>query len=470
MKLRFLVASLLLLSISTWAQQVRIKGTASSFAGDSLIFQTYSDFITYNEEIVEKVRVGKDGFFEGRMRIVEPTFIFVTLGAQKGYFFAEPGKKYELAIPPKVPKTEADRLNPFFKEETFQIGVIGCPKTDINYLISVFDENFNDKFNALAQESYSKKGKIKLDSSIYQLDTIGKSVKNPFFEAYKQYRFGLLNHLVLVYKSKGISDKYFLNQPILYTNPSYMELFNQVYDRFFLFLNPPQKSSKEDNVSSSISAESITRLKKVLTKDSVLKNNQLLELVILKGLYDGFYEDNFSRSSLLKILDSLYFTTKIPEHKAIATNIREKVIRLLPGHFPPEVNLTELNGEPFTLSKLRGKFVYLNFCSVNSYTCLQDFVLLQQIYQKYGSKVEIVSISTDPDVNDLKHFLKVNPYKWKFVHYGKSPEIINSYDVKAYPTYFLINPEGKMELSPAPSPHEKLEIMLVNILRNRDML
>jgi thiol-disulfide isomerase/thioredoxin len=465
---KVLLLSLVLLAAHLgYGQIAHIKGNAPSFAGDSLTFQTYSDLISYNEEYLEGVRVDRNGSFSGSLKLVEPTFVFVTLGAQKGYFFAEPGKEYTLILPPKVVKTEEERLNPFFKEETFQIGIGGCPQTDINYLINDFDVRFNEKFNAIAEESFKNKGKVKPDSSVYRLDTIGAKQHNPYFEAYKKYRMGLLQHLTMVYKSKSISDKYFMNQPILYNNPSYMELFNQIYDRFFLFCNLPGKG---DNVGACIADASITRLKKVLSRDSVLKNDQLLEMVILKGVYDGFYEDNFSRKSLLTLLDSLYFTTTSPEHKVIATNIREKVIRLLPGHFPPEVALYDIAGKLVTLDQFRGKFVYLNFCSVNSYTCLQDFALLEQVYKKYGSKVEIVSISTDPDIQDLRHFLSKKPYKWTFLHYGKAPDIVNRYDIRAYPTYFLINPKGMMQLSPAPNPHEKLEIMLVNQLQGWDML
>lgn len=466
-KKALLLATILFVALTGYCQMSHIKGNAPTYAGDSLTFQAYSDLISYSEEPLAKIKVDANGNFGGSLKVVEPTFISFLLGAQKGYFFAEPGKEYNLILPPKVPKTEEERLNPFFKEETFHIGIAGCPKSDINYLISHYDELFNEKFNVIAQESFKNKGKVKMDSSIYLLDTIGAKLHNPYFEAYKKYRMGLLKHLVLIYKSKGISDQYFLNQPILYSNPSYMELFNQIYDRFFLFYNHP---SKGDNVGSSISAASLSRLKTVLSKDSVLKNDQLLELVILKGIYDGFYEDNFSRKNLLSLLDSLYFSTTVPEHKAIATNIREKVIRLLPGYFPPSFKLFDVKGKPVTLEQFRGKFVYLNFCSVNSYTCLQDFTLLEQIYKKYGQKVEIVSISTDPDIEDLKDFLSKKPYKWTFLHYGATPDIINRYDVRAYPTYFLINPEGKMEVSPAPTPHEKLEIMLVNQLRNWEML
>ena len=220
----------------------------------------------------------------------------------------------------------------------------------------------------------------------------------------------------------------------------------------------------------SIGAASLTRLKKVLAKDSILRDNKLQELVILKGIHDGFYEDNFSRKNLLILLDSLYFSSIIPEHKYIAANIRDKVVQLLPGYFPPMLKLYDVEGKAISLDQFKGKFIYLNFCSINSYTCLQDFSLLQKIHEKYGNKVEIISISTDPDLEDLKYFVKTKPYKWKFVHYGSNPDIITRYDVRAYPTYFLINPEGKMEVSPAPSPREKLEMLLINQLKSKDML
>jgi Thiol-disulfide isomerase and thioredoxins len=466
---KVLLLSLILLAVNaSFGQMARIKGNASSYAGDSLTFQTYSDLITYNEELLERVKVDAGGNFQGSLRIVEPTYVFVNLGAQRGYFFAEPGKEYTLMLPPKTPKTEEERLNPFFKEETFQIGISGCPKIDLNYLTSAFEEGFTDKYNAVAEASFKNKGKVKMDSSFYQIDTVGAMLHNPYFETYKTYRMGLMKQLVTVYKTKGIADQYFRNKPILYSNTSYMELFNNVYDRFFLFYKNPVKGG--DNVGSCISDGSITRLKKLLSRDSVLKNNQLMELVMLKGIYDGFYEDIFSRKGLLTLLDSLYFTTTVPEHKVIATNIREKVIRLLPGHFPPEIKLFDMNGKLVTLDHLKGKFVYLNFCAVNSYSCQQDFALLEQLYKKYGSKVEIVSISTDPDIQDLRHFLSKKNYRWTFLHYGREPDIVNRYDVKAYPTYFLINPKGMMELSPAPSPHEKLEDTLINQLRSWDML
>jgi len=466
LKIIFL-GGLTLLSAIGYAQKTRVEGSAATYAGDSLFFKTYSDYITYSEESLSRIKVDSKGNFSTTLKVVEPTFVFVGLGAQRGYFFAEPGKSYTLILPPKVPKTEEDRLNPFFKEESIQLGIANCPKNDINYLTAIFDDNFNQEFSAIAQEIYKKKGKATPDTSIYSLDTIGRKENNPYFNAYKKYRFGLIQHLTMMYKSKGISDKYFSQKPILYQNPSYMELFNQIYDRYFLFFNNP---SKEDNVGSSIGAASLTRLKKVLAKDSILRDNKLQELVILKGIHDGFYEDNFSRKNLLILLDSLYFSSTIPEHKYIATNIRDKVIQLLPGYFPPMLKLYDVEGKAVSLDQFKGKFIYLNFCSINSYTCLQDFALLQKIHEKYGNKVEIISISTDPDIEDLKYFVKNKPYKWKFVHYGTNPDIITRYDVRAYPTYFLINPEGKMEVSPAPSPREKLEILLINQLKNKDML
>ena len=120
-----------------------------------------------------------------------------------------------------------------------------------------------------------------------------------------------------------------------------------------------------------------------------------------------------------------------------------------------------------TLDQLEGKYVYLNFCTTTSYTCLQDFSLLEKIYRKYRKKLEIVTISADMEKKDLESFLKTTGYSWTFLHFGEKPDVIKDFDVRAYPTYFLIGPDRKIILSPAPSPSEGFEQRFFELLRSR---
>ena len=86
------LGGLTLLSAIGYAQKTRVEGSAATYAGDSLFFKTYSDYITYSEESLSRIKVDSKGNFSTTLKVVEPTFVFVGLGAQRGYFFAEPGK------------------------------------------------------------------------------------------------------------------------------------------------------------------------------------------------------------------------------------------------------------------------------------------------------------------------------------------------------------------------------------------
>ncbi|HPJ46034.1 MAG TPA: TlpA disulfide reductase family protein [Tenuifilaceae bacterium] len=465
-QLRFAVLlSIVLLFSQNLTAQVTVTGNAPTYAGDDITFYRYSDLITQTEEKIGNCKVGNTGDFKCKLNIDETSFVFSYLGIYRVYLFAEPGKVYEVVLPEKEEKTEPQRLNPFFRQVEVHVGIKGIQKNDLNYLINAFDLAFNEHFNTIVNDAYAGKESISIDSLTQNLEQRFSPYNHTFFNSYRKYRYGLLNQLSLMQKSRSISDNYFLNKPILYNNPSYMELFNLVYDKYFLFF---ARSETGNAVFNNISEQkSYTRLKKTLASDAVLSNDSLMELVILKGLHDGFFDDKFSRSALLAVLDSLYKQTKIAEHLIIAENIRSKVTKLLPGFVPSPFKLYTSEGKLVSLDDFTGKYVYLNFCTTSSYTCLQEFSLLEKLYEKHKKLLEIVTICVDREENEMKNFLEQTNYDWTFLYYGNKPDIIKDFDIRAYPTYFLIGPDKKMVMSPAPSPKENFEIQLFNLLRSK---
>jgi hypothetical protein len=51
--------------------------------------------------------------------------------------------------------------------------------------------------------------------------------------------------------------------------------------------------------------------------------------------------------------------------------------------------------------------------------------------------------------------------------YDRQPDVLKEYDIRAFPTYFLIGPDGKLILSPAPSPSEDFESELFEVMKAR---
>lgn len=460
-----IAASSLLLFANTLIAQVTISGKAPSYAGQELVFNQYADLITQTEETIARCTVDKKGNFRCELKVDEITYIFSHLGIYKIYLFVEPGKEYHIVLPSYEPKSEAQRLNPFFREVDLHVGIANMQPNDLNYLISTFDLAFNEHFDTIVRDAYNGSQTVSLDSLIARLEKVFSTHNHQFFNDYRTYRYGLLNQLALMQQSRSISNNYFLNKPILYNNPSYMELFNLLYDKYFLFFARSESGSAALNQVTN--QRSYSQLKRTLAQDEVLSNESLLELVILKGLHDGFFDDRFSRGALLAILDSLYSKSINAEHLLIAQNIRTKVTRLLPGFVPAPFELYNSKGKLVSLNQFEGKYIYLNFCTTTSYTCLQDFSLLEKIYEKHKNRLEIVTISVDNDANDMNLFLEQTKYQWTFLHYGNKPDILKDFDIRAYPTYFLIGPDRKLVASPAPSPKENFEIQFFNILRSR---
>ncbi|MGE0076949.1 MAG: TlpA family protein disulfide reductase [Bacteroidales bacterium] len=463
-----ITAIFVFISILSFAQEAIVYGDAPEYKGDELVFYQYSDFITSTENEIGRCKVDDNGKFTCELKILETTYVFSYVGIYKLYFFAEPTKKYNLILPKREEKTEEQRLNPFFRETDMQVGIANIDKTDINFLVNSFDLRFNENFDQIVIDAYKGKQQVNIDSLVNLIEAKFSTSKNPYFNAYRQYRYGLLKQITFYKKSTSVSNELFLNKPIMYNNPAYMELFNLVYDKYFLFFSRTNSGSV---IFKDISVDrSLTKLKETLSENEVLSNDTLMEMVILKALYDEFFSDNFSRSALLTLLDSVYRTTKIADHLLIAENIRGKITKLLPGFVPNAFVLKDINGNDVSLDKFEGKYVYLNFCTTTSYTCLQEFSLLEKLQKKYGKHLEIVSISADRDINDLKSFLKNSGYTWTFLHYGAKPDIIKDFDIRAYPTYFLIGPDKRLIYSPAPSPKENFEMKFFQILRDRGQI
>jgi peroxiredoxin len=445
--------------------QVNLTGNAPSYAGREIVFNAYSDPFTETEFEIGKCKVSDNGDFSVALKISEITYIFSHLGIFKGYMYVEPGKSYIISFPDKSEKTPAEKLNPFYKETEFQFAIKNLNEKDINFLILSFNDSYIPYYNKFANNLYFKNKKALLDTTIVALKKLNLAEKIPFYDSYVEYKIGYLKHLAYQQKSRSVTLEYFLNREILYSNPAYLELFNQVFNKYFYFFGQTSWGKK---IFQDINKDkSYYKLNLTLQTDSFLKENSLRELVILKNIHDEFYSDKFSRSGLLNILDSLAYTTKISKHKEIAECIRKKITRLMPGYAPPPFELYDKDGKLVKLSDFIGSYVYLNFCTCSSYGCIKEFDLLKHISEKYKDKLKVVTISIDDSRKDMSDYQTKAQLNWTFLHFGNQPDIIQQYDIRAYPTYFLIDAQGKIVFSPAASPGENFEIYFFQTLRQR---
>ncbi len=452
-------------SFDGFSQKVIINGNAPEYANTPITLLKYKNYITKNEVVVSSDTVDLNGDFQFEFNLADVTEVFMHLGIYRCFLYAEPGKAYTLILPQKQDKKESQKFNPFFQETDVHVTIKNFKDEELNFNIRTFDQSYYPYYNKHVFDVFSRHDFSHLDSAVNNLKGPYVNVDNLYLQNYIKYKLARLRYLAYQKQSKNISDEFFLNQPVEYNNVAYMELFNRVYDDYFIYFGRTNEGKK---IYSDISSnKSLISLKETLGQDKVLSNDTLKEIVILKNLHDQFYGDMFSRSAILDVLDSITTQSAIEAHVDMANDIIAKITRLLAGYEPPQFQLYDKDSTLVSLKDFEGEYVYLNFCSCQSYACITEFQTIDQFNERHKEHLKIVTIVADDKYETMVRFLKRYPFEWTFLHYGNQTELIKEYDIRAFPTYFLLGPDGKLILSPAPGPNEGFGEQLFKIMRER---
>jgi len=119
---------------------------------------------------------------------------------------------------------------------------------------------------------------------------------------------------------------------------------------------------------------------------------------------------------------------------------------LLPlGSTPPDFELSDINGNLYKLSDLKGKVVLIDFWYMSCHPCLMSLPHLQELYEKYSDQGFILLgiNSTDSDVKEnLKNFLEKRNITYPVLLAER--ELDKSYNVTGYPTMYILDKSGKI--------------------------
>jgi len=444
---------------NTYSQKTIVSGNAPSYSKEVLNICTYDEPITHTPKIIAATTVDDSGDFSFEFVVEDVLMAFIDLGVNRGLIYVKPDMTYVIKLPEKQPKTTADILNPFFEPIEFYIGITNHDKTELNYRLRHFD----DLYNRYTSQNFNKILKLgraaNVDTVIAIIDSLCPG-SEPYFVEYKRYQFAYLRHLAYERDKYFAIDKYFLKQSILYNNSAYTLLFNQLFDGFL------QATGKIDEIAYQIIVtKRLSPLKQILNE--YVADPELQELILLKGLYDGYFAKEYPSEGVLALLDSIAEQSSNKVHLKLIENAKVNITRLLEGYEPPDIVLPMEKGMKMSLKQFEGKFVYLNFCTIKSYTCLQHLPLLQSINETFANDLKIISIIVDENYDEVVKQFRAQNYNWTLVHFDGTNELTTQYRVVVYPTYYLISPEGLLMKNPAIGPDENFITFFANILNQR---
>lgn len=469
MKKGFLFA---LLSLGTWltalavvpVDTVIISGYAKEYAGYNLILQTTGNPISDEKHNLASFQVDEQGRFHYAFPVTEITPATLDVGRFRGTIYLEPGQAYELVLPPFEPRSDADRFNPFFQPEDVVIGIANPEAQQLNIQIRDFQDAFTARYDANAFQIFSTGNKKLAQNIVHELDSLYPSEQGSYFESYKRYTYGQLEFLSYKRQKKTVMNKYFASDSIHINLPAYWESFNLMFKDFFTYYFPTKSGRQLRHAFNQGAA--FDTLSLVMAKEKLFTVPEFRETVLLKGMYDAFYSGRYEEQHLIDLFGQAAERGCNNQVRSLAKGLYKKVNWLRIGSEAPDFTLYKINGGKKSLSNYKGHFIYLNFMHTDNHACLKDLQMLDVISKKMKREVRIVTIIMDENPDQAKRIIKENRYRWDFLHYIAQEDIALDYNIKALPTYYLIDPDGLLRLSPAPSPEEEFAAIFLEAVRS----
>ena len=463
LRIFLLLGFLLVVFTRVSAQQVTVSGSAPGAEGKTLKFVTWADMITFTEELVAQTTIDSLGNFSVSFELPSTSYIDLAIDLHRAGLYIQPGMTYQIKIA-QINYKDNLEVNPFILSEDLEIKLVNPGENVLNFRINEYNDKYNqfllDHFNAL----YHERKKSYLDTFQLKINNIFSGIELSYFQNYMLYKTAGLEQLAHTKSQYNLASSYFIDQPILYKNVEYMQFFNNYFTKYLTVTSNILR--KIDLISVIKEPDPYPALMKKLAADSVLKNENLRELVLLKGLFELFYSHPELQENIIRILATIRQESPLENNRVVAADMYDKVTKLRSGTKAPEFYLQGRETDGWkSLEDFKGKPVVMNFWTTFCEECLAEMELQVPLYEKYKDDVEFVSICINRYWIQMNYFAMVKPeFAWWLLHYSDNTDLLIDYEVKTYPLYLIIDKYGDTYQFPAPPPSEGLGQVIESLI------
>lgn len=471
---RFFIFTLLFMgSGHILAQTASVHATAQDYAGKTIHTSiAWNPFVTI-PEFSNSVVCNEKGEFDQLIPLKSPRVVQFETGIYQAYLYMEPGYHYEVVFPDFIEKKWNDQISPFYQPIALPLivnsrsalsgGALIDGTKDVNHSIASFDSLFIIANREII--NHRKQGQqVNTDSLIRQLEFAFTSDSSHFFSDYRRFRYGALK---LNEGRTGLADlsRDYLGPAVMEWHPAFVELFRVLFKDFIFYYAGSEEGQKFRNLVNR--DQQLQQARQLVLNHPAVWSDTLAEMILMQEFTELFYRGEYHKEAILIMLDSMALDPVTPEFGIYASQLKQKLSSLVTGNSPPAFTLKDLGGTPLTLGDFEGKYTYLFFGTTDHYGCMMEYPFLQSYIEKHAAYLNVVTVMTSEDRSKLDDFMHRNGYSWTVLHFEGQPGVLDDYMVRAYPTAYLIDRDGKLLLSPATLPSEGFEQQLFRIMRSR---
>lgn len=416
------VLFILLIPSPTYAGNVTISGQVNK--PHTLVrLMICDDLLNLHETSVAETYSDDKGVFmlEGKVGKTMPASIYV--GLESVDFVVSPGASYVVSI--NVP--EVDQNVSYFDREMPTIRVATASDKGVYRQVIMSEQIINNYVLNYFDELYRRRQYRYLDSIKAAIDA-EMDIKNTFVIQQNTYRIASVQMAVNADGGRKVIKDYYDGKPVLYNCPAYMDLFKDLFKNF------------------------------ELTDDFKERNPKLSELITIYHLRGAYYNElPRLRGGIRNKLVAVKKNSPYVETQQMIDNMLARFDKFAFGAPAMDFELNDVDGNAVKLSDYKDVVVVLQFVDGSSRTVDHQFEVLADLHHQWQNQVQLITISTKDQLEAYRKRFEEHHYDWPLLNLGNDILLLEQYEVRLFPEYFIINKGMKIGMAPAPSPDQTLD-------------
>ena len=408
----------------------------------------YEDLVNETGILLDQSQTDALGHFllEGTVKQILPARIFI--GLESVDLILSPNATYDIEI--IVP--EQQESVSYFEKELPTIRVKRATDQGIYRQIIYSEEIINGYMTEHFNQIYRGRQLRYIDSIQNAINHEVPDIKSEYVKNHNRYKIAAIRLGISTDGGKRIVKDYFDDQPVLYTQSAYIDLFKELFDGYF------NSAAYDSHLLNDAFAEGPAAFNKYLNTDPFMaKNPRLAELITIFNLQKLCYGDRGTSRLAKDHLNYIKNQTQYAEHRTIIGDFFSKFNRLAPGANAPEFTLKDSEGKDVSLSGFKDDLVLLQFVDGMSPVSEHQFAELRSLHHQWQDTVQILTIAPHDRMDFFKQQFAEKKQDWPLIDLGDNILLLEAYNVRTFPEYILIRKGNKIGEAPAPSPERYLE-------------
>ena len=447
--MRFLLL-FLVIPLITNGQFAVIRGVAPLSIGQEIQLRVNDDPISGKERVLAKQIVDVDGSFELKGVPNQTQYAFLQVGQNCADFFIERDKDLDLTFVP--PARDQNKPEAFYERHFFAPKILGGKSAKMNEQVIQFNDTLDAFLEALYPALVNRKSPAMVAKSLEGFEKMALKKFNeaePFVKNYIKYSLATVEQTFLGNRDK-LFAKHLKDVSPQFNNPPYVDFLLQFYEGA---VDKMAVANRYDECKKALAGkEAFAKLDEILIEqEPMLVDVSARRMVLINGIDGLFGQRDFKDENLIRVLKSFGMLTSNSYLANAVKNIADKHEKLSVGTDAPEIAFRTLDGTEKRLSDFEGAYVFLELTDSKNGYCQRETNVIPNLKEEFAT-IRFVTVCVGNSKAEMQSLQKQMNINWEFGGVAIASSIMDDYDVKSLPLFFIINPDGKFYSVPAKDP------------------